>query len=69
MDELFLTGPRLAGGADAPTIVAGRRARQPAEPTLAPWQSTRGELFTRWRIRGGDPQETLALYAGFQVFC
>jgi riboflavin-specific deaminase-like protein len=52
VDELFLTvSPRLAGGDDALTIVAGRRLVEPAELALVSLAEHDGELFTRWRIR------------------
>jgi riboflavin-specific deaminase-like protein len=52
VDELFLTvSPRLAGGDDALTIVAGRRLVEPAELALVSLAEHEGELFTRWRIR------------------
>jgi riboflavin-specific deaminase-like protein len=52
VDELFLTvSPRLAGGDDALTIVAGRRLVEPAELALVSLAAHEGELFTRWRIR------------------
>jgi riboflavin-specific deaminase-like protein len=52
VDELFLTlSPRLAGGADALTIVAGRRLVEPPELDLVSLAEHDGELFTRWRMR------------------
>jgi riboflavin-specific deaminase-like protein len=51
VDELWLTlNPKLAGGAAALTIVAGRELVEPAE--LAPISVAEGEgdLFTRWRV-------------------
>jgi riboflavin-specific deaminase-like protein len=51
VDELFLTvSPRLAGGDDALTIVAGRRLVEPAQLALVSLAEHEGELFTRWRI-------------------
>jgi riboflavin-specific deaminase-like protein len=52
VDELFLTlNPKLAGGAAALTIVAGRELVEPAELELVTVAEGDGELFTRWRIR------------------
>jgi riboflavin-specific deaminase-like protein len=51
VDELWLTlNPKLAGGAAALTIVAGRELVEPLE--LAPISVAEGggDLFTRWRI-------------------
>jgi riboflavin-specific deaminase-like protein len=51
VDELWLTlNPKLAGGAAALTIVAGRELVEPAE--LAPISVAEGggDLFTRWRV-------------------
>jgi len=51
VDELFLTlNPKLIGGAEAFTIVAGRQLLEPAEGELR-WVATGdGDLFTRWKI-------------------
>jgi riboflavin-specific deaminase-like protein len=51
VDELWLTlNPKVAGGAAALTIVAGRQLVEAAE--LAPLSVAEGEgdLFTRWRV-------------------
>jgi riboflavin-specific deaminase-like protein len=51
VDELFLTlNPKLTGGADAFTIVAGRQLIEPAELTLVSVATADGDLFTRWGI-------------------
>jgi riboflavin-specific deaminase-like protein len=51
VDELFLTlNPKLAGGASALTIVAGRVLVEPAELDLVSVAEGDGELFTRWRV-------------------
>ncbi|HEY1276713.1 MAG TPA: dihydrofolate reductase family protein [Thermoleophilaceae bacterium] len=51
VDELFLTlNPKLAGGASALTIVAGRELVEPAELELVSLAEGAGDLFTRWRI-------------------
>jgi 5-amino-6-(5-phosphoribosylamino)uracil reductase len=53
VDELFLTlNPKLAGGAAALTIVAGKELVDPAELVLASVAEGGGDLFTRWRISG-----------------
>lgn len=52
VDELFLTlNPKLIGGADAFTIVAGRELVNPAELELVSAATADGDLFTRWKIR------------------
>ena len=52
MDELFLTlNPKLAGGAAALTIVAGRGLIEPAELELIFVAEGEGDLFTRWRVQ------------------
>ena len=52
VDELFLTmNPKVAGGAAALTIVAGRELVEPVELDLASVAEAEGELFTRWRVR------------------
>jgi riboflavin-specific deaminase-like protein len=52
VDELFLTlNPKLAGGAAALTIVAGRELVEPAELSLISVAVGGGDLFTRWRLR------------------
>ena len=51
VDELFLTlNPKLAGGADALTIVAGKALVEPADLSLVSLAEAEGDLFTRWRI-------------------
>jgi riboflavin-specific deaminase-like protein len=51
VDELFLTlNPKLAGGAAALTIVAGRELVEPAELQLVSVAEGDGDLFTRWRV-------------------
>lgn len=51
VDELFLSlSPKLAGGAAALTIVAGRELVEPAELQLLSVAEGGGDLFTRWRI-------------------
>jgi riboflavin-specific deaminase-like protein len=51
VDELFLTlSPKLAGGAAALTIVAGRDLVEPAELELVSVAKGGGDLFTRWRV-------------------
>jgi len=52
VDELWLTlNPKLAGGAAALTIVAGRELVEPAELELVSVAEGEGDLFTRWRVR------------------
>ena len=51
VDELFLTlHPKLAGGAAALTIVAGRPLVEPAELELVSVAEGGGDLFTRSRV-------------------
>lgn len=51
VDELFLTlNPKLAGGASALTIVAGRELVEPAELEPVSVAEGGGDLFTRWRV-------------------
>jgi riboflavin-specific deaminase-like protein len=51
VDELFLTlNPKLAGGAAALTIVAGRELVEPLELELVSVAEGGGDLFTRWRV-------------------
>jgi riboflavin-specific deaminase-like protein len=51
VDELFLTlNPKLAGGAAALTIVAGRELVEPTELELTSVAEGGGDLFTRWRV-------------------
>jgi riboflavin-specific deaminase-like protein len=51
VDELFLTlNPKIAGGATALTIVAGRDLVEPAELDLVSVAEGDGDLFTRWRV-------------------
>jgi riboflavin-specific deaminase-like protein len=52
VDELFLTlNPKVAGGAAALTIVAGRELVDPTELELLTVAEGDGDLFTRWRVR------------------
>ena len=52
VDELFLSfSPKVAGGAAALTIVAGRELVEPAELELVSVAEGDGDLFTRWRLR------------------
>jgi riboflavin biosynthesis pyrimidine reductase len=52
VDELFLTlNPKVAGGAAALTIVAGRELVEPVELDLVSVAEGDGDLFTRWRTR------------------
>jgi riboflavin-specific deaminase-like protein len=51
VDELFLTlNPKLAGGASALTIVAGRELVEPVELRLVSVAEGAGDLFTRWGV-------------------
>ena len=51
VDELFLSlSPKLAGGAAALTIVAGRELVDPADLELVSIAEADSELFTRWRL-------------------
>jgi riboflavin-specific deaminase-like protein len=51
VDELFLSlSPKVAGGAAALTIVAGRQLVEPAELELVSVAEGDGDLFTRWRL-------------------
>jgi riboflavin-specific deaminase-like protein len=51
VDELFLTlNPKLAGGASALTIVAGRELVEPVELDLVSVAEGDGDLFTRWGV-------------------
>jgi 5-amino-6-(5-phosphoribosylamino)uracil reductase len=51
VDELFLSlNPKLAGGAAALTIVAGRELVEPTELELVSVAEGGGDLFTRWRV-------------------
>jgi riboflavin-specific deaminase-like protein len=52
VDELFLSlRPKVAGGAAALTIVAGRELVEPTELELVSVAEGDGDLFTRWRLR------------------
>jgi riboflavin-specific deaminase-like protein len=52
VDELFLSlSPKVAGGAAALTIVAGRELVEPTELELVSVAEDDGDLFTRWRLR------------------
>jgi riboflavin-specific deaminase-like protein len=51
VDELWLTlNPKLAGGAAALTIVAGRELVEPANLEPVSVAEGDGDLFTRWRV-------------------
>lgn len=53
VDELFMSvSPKLVGGKDALTIVAGRPLLDPAEAELLWLLKGDGDLFSRWRIHG-----------------
>ncbi len=55
VDELFLSvAPKLAGGAEALTIVAGEAVPEPVEFELVWLLAHHDELFQRWRICGRD---------------
>lgn len=55
VDELFLSlAPKLAGGAEALTIVAGEALPEPVELELLSLLEHHGELFQRWRVRRPD---------------
>jgi len=52
VDELWLTlNPKLAGGAAALTIVAGRELVDPVDLEPVSVAEGDGDLFTRWRVR------------------
>jgi riboflavin-specific deaminase-like protein len=52
MDELWLTlNPKIAGGAAALTIVAGRELVEPLELEPVSVAEGGGDLFTRWRVK------------------
>ncbi|MBA2629950.1 MAG: dihydrofolate reductase family protein [Thermoleophilaceae bacterium] len=52
VDELFMTlGAKLAGGAQALTIVAGRPLVDPVGLELTSLAEGGGDLFTRWDVR------------------
>jgi len=52
VDELWLTlNPKVAGGAAALTIVAGRELVDPAELEPVSVAEGDGDLFTRWRVK------------------
>jgi len=52
VDELFLSlSPKLVGGLDGLTIVAGRPLLDPATAELVWLLEGEGDLFSRWRIR------------------
>ncbi len=62
VDELFLTlNPKLAGGAAALTIVAGRELVEPAELELVSLAEGDGDLFTRWRVAVQKPLQCVAV--------
>jgi riboflavin-specific deaminase-like protein len=51
VDELFMTvNPKVIGGANTLTIVAGRELVEPLEPSLVSVAEADGELYTRWRF-------------------
>jgi riboflavin-specific deaminase-like protein len=51
VDELWLTlNPKLAGGAAALTIVAGRQLVEPVDLEPVSVAEGEGDLFTRWRV-------------------
>ena len=51
VDELFLcVSPKLIGGSDALTIVAGSALPEPVEMELLWCLESEGHLFTRWRV-------------------
>lgn len=51
VDELFLSlSPKLVGGVDALTIVAGRELLEPASAELLWLLEGQGDLLSRWRI-------------------
>ena len=55
VDELFLSvAPKLAGGGEALTIVAGEALPEPAELELVWLLAHHGELLQRWRVCGRD---------------
>ena len=55
VDELFLSvSPKLAGGAEALTIVAGKALPEPVELEPVWLLEHHGELFGRWCVRGRD---------------
>ena len=52
VDELWLTlNPKLAGGAAALTIVAGRELVEPIDLEPVSVAEGGGDLFTRWRVK------------------
>ncbi|MEA2402173.1 MAG: hypothetical protein QOK00_2576 [Thermoleophilaceae bacterium] len=52
VDELWLTlNPKLAGGAAALTIVAGRELVEPVDLEPISIAEGGGDLFTRWRVK------------------
>ena len=52
VDELWLTlNPKLAGGAAALTIVAGRELVEPVDLEPISIAEGDGDLFTRWAVR------------------
>jgi riboflavin-specific deaminase-like protein len=52
VDELWLTlNPKIAGGAAALTIVAGRELVEPLELEPVSVAEGGGDLFTRWRVK------------------
>ncbi len=60
VDELFLSAaPKVAGGANALTIVAGEALPEPVELDLVWLLEHRGELFQRWRVGGREGSATV----------
>ena len=60
VDELFLSvAPKVAGGANALTIVAGEALPEPLELDLVWLLEHRGELFQRWRVGGREGSATV----------
>ena len=60
VDELFLsTAPKVAGGANALTIVAGEALPEPVELELLWLLEHRSELFQRWRVGGREGSATV----------
>jgi riboflavin-specific deaminase-like protein len=59
VDELWLTlNPKVAGGAAALTIVAGRELVDPVELEAVSVAEGDGDLFTRWRVGGAGRRQT-----------
>jgi riboflavin-specific deaminase-like protein len=59
VDELWLTlNPKVAGGAAALTIVAGRELVEPVELEPVSIAAGGGDLFTRWRVGGAGRRQS-----------